>query len=52
MFWMMDNVEFGRYYGRLYLGDCHMCFMNDDGVLWAIMPYFGIRKLERVNTAN
>ncbi|KAI3653067.1 hypothetical protein MP228_002492 [Amoeboaphelidium protococcarum] len=52
VFWMMDNVEFGRYYGRLYLGDCHMCFMNDDGVLWAIMPYFGIRKLERVNTAN
>lgn len=53
IFWMMDTPEFGKYYGRLYLGDNYLCFQtysDDDCSL--ILPYFAVRKLERISTAS
>jgi hypothetical protein len=53
IFWMMDVPEFGKYYGRLYFGESFLCFetySDDDCSL--VLPYFAVRRLERVNTAS
>jgi hypothetical protein len=51
--WMIDNQEFGKFFGKLYLGSNFLCFQSyNHNEATFTMPYYAIRKLERINTAS
>lgn len=52
--WMMEHEEFGKYFGKLVLGDRFLCFATTDNPreCWTVLPYFGVRRLERIATPS
>ena len=51
--WSMDNDNFGRFFGQLFIGEKFLCFSTyNSRECWLVLPYVAVRRLERINTTT